>query len=468
MRRNIVLIGADSIRADHCRCYGYHRDTTPFLDSLAEGGVKFENPIVSGLATPTSFMGLFTGDYSPVETQLIKPQEWEQALTRRKTLAQVLTKNAYNTYGFNTNVLLSRYYGFNKGFQHYYDGLWNQGKEHRHWWKMKKFFLLPLLLELGLARPAINLKNFLLADIGYSRAEEWIGNILNVSLDEPYFLWVFLVDTHHPYVPTREYAQWGEINARRMIWLNYKMRRQGRGEIASRQMGRRIDEKPGPEMDTNLWNMAQQKMELKLSQKEHQSIVNGYDGSILHVDSVIKLLWEHLKHTNPIFIFHSDHGDGLGEHGFYGHPPEVYEYLIKVPLIIYNAGRKGAIERPVSLLSLAPTICELAEAENEFGHPSLFDDTVSSPPIVENWVGKSPRLAVRDKEWKLIVNPDRGDELYNIKEDSLETRNLIGEEKDPERRLRQIAEDHAKGKRETIEKAKVSGKVRKLKTLGKI
>ena len=33
--RNIVLIVVDTLRADHLGCYGYHRPTSPFLDSLA-------------------------------------------------------------------------------------------------------------------------------------------------------------------------------------------------------------------------------------------------------------------------------------------------------------------------------------------------------------------------------------------------------------------------------------------------
>ncbi len=42
---NILLITADTLRADHMSCYGYWRRTSPNLDRLAEGGVRFENYI---------------------------------------------------------------------------------------------------------------------------------------------------------------------------------------------------------------------------------------------------------------------------------------------------------------------------------------------------------------------------------------------------------------------------------------
>lgn len=54
---------------------------------------------------------------------------------------------------------------------------------------------------------------------------------------------------------------------------------------------------------------------------------------------------------------------------------------------------------------------------DEFPQPSLLKDVEYPPPIVENGLEEGFRVTVRDEEWKLIVNPDREDELYNIKRD---------------------------------------------------
>ncbi len=117
---------------------------------------------------------------------------------------------------------------------------------------------------------------------------------------------------------------------------------------------------------------------------------------------------------------------------------------------------------PVSLLRLAPTICELVGVENEFKNPSLLEDTEYAPPIVEYKLENELRVTVRDTEWKLIINPDREDELYNIKKDPMEQKNLIGSEPDIEKELRKLAEKHMKHR---MEIKKLENYIRNLKNL---
>ena len=88
------------------------------------------------------------------------------------------------------------------------------------------------------------------------------------------------------------------------------------------------------------------------------------------------------------------------------------------------------------------TISGLAGVENEFPQPSLLEDVEYSPPIVENKLEEGFRVTIGDREWKLMVNPDRGDKLYNIRREPLEQENLIGQEPDIERELRKLAEMH--------------------------
>ncbi len=38
---NIILIGIDSLRADHMGVYGYHRNTTPHIAKFAESATLF-------------------------------------------------------------------------------------------------------------------------------------------------------------------------------------------------------------------------------------------------------------------------------------------------------------------------------------------------------------------------------------------------------------------------------------------
>ena len=39
----ILYVDIDSLRPDHLGCYGYHRNTSPTIDSIAKEGVKFTN-----------------------------------------------------------------------------------------------------------------------------------------------------------------------------------------------------------------------------------------------------------------------------------------------------------------------------------------------------------------------------------------------------------------------------------------
>jgi arylsulfatase A-like enzyme len=58
---NLVLIALDTLRADHLGCYGYRRDTSPFLDAFARQSVLFERYFATTIPTHPSFTTLFTG-----------------------------------------------------------------------------------------------------------------------------------------------------------------------------------------------------------------------------------------------------------------------------------------------------------------------------------------------------------------------------------------------------------------------
>jgi len=82
------------------------------------------------------------------------------------------------------------------------------------------------------------------------------------------------------------------------------------------------------------------------------------------------------------------------------------------------------------------------------------------PPIVENKLKEGFRITVRDEEWKLIVNPDRENELYNIKKDPMEQNNLIEDEGDIVKELGVLAEKYLKKK---IEEERLKTEIKKLK-----
>ena len=68
---NVVVLLVDTLRADHLKCYGYHRDTAPFLEGLARRGAVF-TPVFTLPRdyTPASTASLFTGQYPLVHGYL--------------------------------------------------------------------------------------------------------------------------------------------------------------------------------------------------------------------------------------------------------------------------------------------------------------------------------------------------------------------------------------------------------------
>src|SRR2546430_12742261 len=61
--RSIVLITVDCLRADHAGFLGYHRPTTPFLDSLAAESFVFSNAFAAGGSTYYFFPAIIAAPY---------------------------------------------------------------------------------------------------------------------------------------------------------------------------------------------------------------------------------------------------------------------------------------------------------------------------------------------------------------------------------------------------------------------
>jgi arylsulfatase A-like enzyme len=69
-----------------------------------------------------------------------------------------------------------------------------------------------------------------------------------------------------------------------------------------------------------------------------------------------------------VVIFTGDHGEAFGEHGFYFHGREIWDEVVRVPLVIYVPGLKPrTVARRMSNVDLAPTVLDLAGAPEDAG-----------------------------------------------------------------------------------------------------
>ena len=103
---------------------------------------------------------------------------------------------------------------------------------------------------------------------------------------------------------------------------------------------------------------------------EIQNRIRRYDSEIGYADSHIKRLLDRIDklgmRDNTLVALVSDHGEGLGEHGFVGHGRWLFESTVHVPWIMRLPGKikpGRVVAQSVSMLDLAPTILDLAVPE---------------------------------------------------------------------------------------------------------
>jgi hypothetical protein len=115
---NVLLIVLDTVRADALSLYGYYRNTSPELASLARQGVRFERAIATAPWTLNSHASMFTGQlYHQFGVAKLRPLD-----ARFPTLAEVLSDQGFLTAGFVANSAFGHAdYGLGRGFLHYED-----------------------------------------------------------------------------------------------------------------------------------------------------------------------------------------------------------------------------------------------------------------------------------------------------------------------------------------------------------
>ena len=174
-RPNIVLVVADTLRADHLKIYGYEKETAPFLTSLARRAIVFDAAHSTSSWTSPSMASLFTSLY-PFQhgVQIASLRAVDRAIelktmpTTVDVLAEQLRDAGYRTFAVTDNKNVSAPAGFMRGFDRF-ENLDYEGA------------------------PSVNKKLL-----------EWKDDITS---EEPYLLYVHYMDPHAPY---HERAPWYE------------------------------------------------------------------------------------------------------------------------------------------------------------------------------------------------------------------------------------------------------------------
>ncbi len=95
-RPNILLVGIDGLDATFLSAYGYERQTTPFLETVKNETLFFENAFSNATRTHGSLVSLLTGRL-PFQTKVTFPPTVLQGEEARRTLPMLLKGMGYST-----------------------------------------------------------------------------------------------------------------------------------------------------------------------------------------------------------------------------------------------------------------------------------------------------------------------------------------------------------------------------------
>jgi membrane-anchored protein YejM (alkaline phosphatase superfamily) len=146
-----------------------------------------------------------------------------------------------------------------------------------------------------------------------------------------------------------------------------------------------------------------------------------------------------------------DHGEGLGQHDFIRHDP-LFGELLRVPLLLRLPGMKpgGGVRsrRLTALVDVLPTLCEELQIEippdvrSQFVGRNMIEEEAWDYVFSERAHGRERKLgpgsqfSLTGQDWKYYHATEKPDELYDLRHDPFELRNVIDEQPEVARRLK--------------------------------
>ncbi len=164
-----------------------------------------------------------------------------------------------------------------------------------------------------------------------------------------------------------------------------------------------------------------------------------YDAEIAYVDAELGRLLSHVDLAKTTVVVTADHGEALGDHGEPDHGFFIYDATLHVPLIVAGAGsQKRIVSDQVRSIDVAPTIAALAglpawpaPVDGESFVPLIQGKPRTETPVslAESFYphlhfGWAELRSARVGEFKYIAAPEP--ELYDLRTDPGETKNVIG------------------------------------------
>lgn len=388
---NLVFVSFDALQAARLGCLGYPRDLTPTIDAVAARGFHFTRThSVSSWTVPAS-MTWFTGVY-PSEHRMTnkfavynareqKTANLKELAPDLTTLAEVLRRNGYATGGFTGNAGVSRGFGFEHGFDVYFQ-------------------------ETGVFG-------------GFDRSVPEALAWLRANRDRKFFLFLHGYDVHGQFTP-------GGGLDRRFVDRDYDGRFRGTDleQEALREEGLARGRLTLRDADVRFWRAV-------------------YDEKVQRADARFRSFLAEFGRLGladrTLFVLTSDHGTEQYEHGRFDHGFTLYDELLRVPLVfaLPDRGDGRTIADRVGSIDVMPTVLDLLavdvpeNARRQLRGASLVP-AMKGEPVKRDVFSETDyraytfkRSVVTPDGWKLVYTLEsQTRELFDLNADPGETKNL--------------------------------------------
>ena len=438
-RPNILWICTDQQRYDTIACMGNPHIRTPNLDRLAAEGVAFSHAFTQSPVCTPSRACFLTGRYPrttrtrqngqniPADevlvTKMLADQGYDCGLSGKLHVSAAQGRveqridDGYRVFHWshhpNPDWAENAYIHWLEAKGHKWDDLYHRPKDSAH-----AYPGVPAALHQS--------------TWCFEKSIEFISE----ERDCPWLFSINCFDPHHPFDPPPEYLERYDPDA--LPDPNYTP-----GELDAKPCFQQIDHAGaygghGMAID-------------KLTPRQRREVIAAYYAMIEQIDDqvgrILKALDDTGQRDNTIVVFHSDHGEMLGDHGIYLKGPHTYDCAVRVPLILSWPGhfQSGLVsDALVELVDLTPTLLDaigMPKPERVQGDSFLnICRGVADPHDHKDYVyteyynaltgfkWHDPRpyvTMIRTRTHKLAVQHtlDVG-ELYDLEADPAETHNL--------------------------------------------
>ncbi len=384
--RHILLITIDTLRGDAILRKGDGAPVTPHIDELAKEGMVFDQAFAPAPWTWPSVTSMMTG-LSPTVLKLgHHVGHLSKVPDELTTLAEYLRGAGYYTAAIGRNAFLLPESNISQGFLEYH--FFPKSSSESFGKKILKR-VFPERFQ---------------SDVSTKEVTHLTTRWLRSNRERDFFLWVHYFDPHGPYSPPAKFLPKKEPVAN--IGVDFDDFTEIRGGY------------------------------LVPTLAEREWIAELYWAEVRWVDEAVGKVIQTLKelglYDESLIILSSDHGEELWEHDLIGHGHSLYNEMLRVPLIVKlpssSAKEPTRVDRPVTNLSLVPTLLDICQIDFDAG-------SLSAPSLVSLWQGNSDpterqpivatglryyenQISVQSDETKYIRSllTDR-EELYDLTQD---------------------------------------------------